>query len=229
MPRKGPAPKRPLVIDPVYGSPVVTQLINKVLLDGKKSVAEHIVYGALEGVREKTRATRSSCSSARWTMSHRRSRCVPPRRWCDLPGPRRGAPRAPDDARAPLAHRLLARSSREDDDRAPHERDPRRVQRPRCRGEASRGHAQDGRVQQGLRALPLVIPAPTGAAPPVRSSGRAGGASPEQPTRGNSRGTGCADGPHEGPQHRHHGSHRCRQDDDHRADPVLHRGQLQDR
>jgi small subunit ribosomal protein S7 len=54
MPRKGPAPKRPLVIDPVYGSPVVTQLINKVLLDGKKSTAEAIVYGALEGVREKT-------------------------------------------------------------------------------------------------------------------------------------------------------------------------------
>ena len=54
MPRKGPAPKRPLIVDPVYGSPVVTQLINKILLDGKKSVAEHIVYGALEGVREKT-------------------------------------------------------------------------------------------------------------------------------------------------------------------------------
>ena len=54
MPRKGPAPKRPLVIDPVYGSPVVTQLVNKILLDGKKSVAERIVYGALEGCREKT-------------------------------------------------------------------------------------------------------------------------------------------------------------------------------
>ena len=53
MPRKGPAPKRPLVIDPVYGSPVVTQLINKVLRDGKKSVAEAIVYGALEGVEAK--------------------------------------------------------------------------------------------------------------------------------------------------------------------------------
>ena len=39
MPRKGPAPKRPLVNDPVYGSALVTQLINKVLLDGKKSVA----------------------------------------------------------------------------------------------------------------------------------------------------------------------------------------------
>ena len=56
MPRKGPAPKRPLVIDPVYGSPVVTQLVNRVLLDGKKSVAQSIVYGALEGVREKTQS-----------------------------------------------------------------------------------------------------------------------------------------------------------------------------
>ena len=54
MPRKGPAPKRPLISDPVYGSPIVTQLINKVLLDGKKSVAEAIVYGALEGAAEKS-------------------------------------------------------------------------------------------------------------------------------------------------------------------------------
>ena len=54
MPRKGPAPKRPIVVDPVYGSPLVTQLVNKVLLDGKKSTAERIVYGALEGCREKT-------------------------------------------------------------------------------------------------------------------------------------------------------------------------------
>ena len=54
MPRKGPAPKRPLIADPVYGSPVVTQLINKILLDGKKTTAESIVYGALEGAREKT-------------------------------------------------------------------------------------------------------------------------------------------------------------------------------
>jgi len=54
MPRKGPAPKRPLVSDPVYGSPLVTQLINKVLVDGKKSTAERIVYGALEGARAKS-------------------------------------------------------------------------------------------------------------------------------------------------------------------------------
>lgn len=54
MPRKGPAPKRPLVNDPVYGSQLVTQLVNKILLKGKKSLAERIVYGALENAREKT-------------------------------------------------------------------------------------------------------------------------------------------------------------------------------
>ncbi|MFQ8870878.1 MAG: 30S ribosomal protein S7, partial [Varibaculum timonense] len=54
MPRKGPAPKRPLAVDPVYNSTIVTQLVNRVLLDGKKSLAERIVYGALEGVRERT-------------------------------------------------------------------------------------------------------------------------------------------------------------------------------
>ena len=54
MPRKGPAPKHPVVTDPVYGSPLVTSLINKVLVGGKRSVAERIVYGALEGCRAKT-------------------------------------------------------------------------------------------------------------------------------------------------------------------------------
>ncbi len=54
MPRKGPAPKRPVVNDPVYNSPLVTSLVNKVLLGGKKSTAERIVYGALEGCRDKT-------------------------------------------------------------------------------------------------------------------------------------------------------------------------------
>ena len=54
MPRKGPAPKRPVEIDPVYGSPLVTQLVNKVLVSGKKQVAERIVHTALEGCREKS-------------------------------------------------------------------------------------------------------------------------------------------------------------------------------
>ena len=54
MPRKGPAPKRPIDVDPVYGSQVVTQLVSKVLKDGKKQTAQRIVYTALEGCREKT-------------------------------------------------------------------------------------------------------------------------------------------------------------------------------
>jgi small subunit ribosomal protein S7 len=41
------------VVDPVYQSPLVTQLVNKILTDGKRSTAESIVYGALEGCREK--------------------------------------------------------------------------------------------------------------------------------------------------------------------------------
>ena len=54
MPRKGPVTKRPVVADPVYNSPVVTALINRVLLHGKRSTAESIVYNALEGTRTKT-------------------------------------------------------------------------------------------------------------------------------------------------------------------------------
>ena len=54
MPRKGPAPRHPVVADPVYNSPLVTQLISKILLNGKRQLAERIVYGALEGCREKT-------------------------------------------------------------------------------------------------------------------------------------------------------------------------------
>jgi small subunit ribosomal protein S7 len=54
MPRKGPAPKRPVVADPVYQAPIVSQLVNKVLVQGKKGLAERIVYGALAGVNQKS-------------------------------------------------------------------------------------------------------------------------------------------------------------------------------
>jgi small subunit ribosomal protein S7 len=50
MARKGRAQKRQIIADPVYGSVLVTQLVNKILKSGKKSLAEAIVYGALEGV-----------------------------------------------------------------------------------------------------------------------------------------------------------------------------------
>ncbi|HVA61178.1 MAG TPA: 30S ribosomal protein S7 [Mycobacteriales bacterium] len=54
MPRKGPAPRHPVLVDPVYNSPLVTTLVNKVLLRGKRSRAQSIVYEALEGCRAKT-------------------------------------------------------------------------------------------------------------------------------------------------------------------------------
>ncbi len=54
MPRRGTVTRREVLPDPVYNSKLVTQVINKVLLDGKKSTAEQIVYGALEIIREKT-------------------------------------------------------------------------------------------------------------------------------------------------------------------------------
>jgi small subunit ribosomal protein S7 len=54
MPRKGPAPRRELVADPIYRSVQVTQLINKVMLHGKRSVAETIVYDAMKSIEAKT-------------------------------------------------------------------------------------------------------------------------------------------------------------------------------
>ena len=54
MPRRGEVQVREVEADAVYGSPLVTQVINKIMLDGKKSIAEQIVYGALETVGTKT-------------------------------------------------------------------------------------------------------------------------------------------------------------------------------
>ena len=56
MPRKGPAQRRELMPDPIYRSLLVTQLVNKVMLHGKRSVAEKIVYDALKMVEEKSGA-----------------------------------------------------------------------------------------------------------------------------------------------------------------------------
>ena len=54
MPRKGHVPKREVMPDPIYGDVVVTKLINIIMLDGKKGIAQAIVYGAFEIVKEKT-------------------------------------------------------------------------------------------------------------------------------------------------------------------------------
>ncbi len=54
MPRRGFVPKRDVLPDPLYNSKLVTKLINSIMLDGKKGIAQKIVYGAFEIVSEKT-------------------------------------------------------------------------------------------------------------------------------------------------------------------------------
>ena len=56
MPRKGPAQRREMTPDPVYRSLLVTQLVNKIMLHGKKSIAENIVYDAMKMIETKTGA-----------------------------------------------------------------------------------------------------------------------------------------------------------------------------
>ncbi|HJR23923.1 MAG TPA: 30S ribosomal protein S7 [Acidimicrobiales bacterium] len=54
MPRKGPAPRREVMPDPIYGSVLVTKIVNKILVRGKRSTAERIVYDALAEIEQKT-------------------------------------------------------------------------------------------------------------------------------------------------------------------------------
>ena len=158
MPRKGPAPKRPLVNDPVYGSQLVTQLVNKVLLDGKKSLAERIVYGALEQARDKT-GTDPVVTLKRALDNVKPALEVRSRRvgGATYQVPVEVRPETVDHAGTALAGQLLEGTPRKDHGRAPGERDPRRQQWPGCRRQTTRGHPQDGRGQPRLRALPLVI------------------------------------------------------------------------
>ena len=54
MPRRGNVPKREILPDPIYGSVLVTKLVNSIMLDGKKGVAQKGVYGAFDIIKEKT-------------------------------------------------------------------------------------------------------------------------------------------------------------------------------
>ena len=143
MSRKGPVQEaRQLLPDPIYGSTVVAQLINKILLDGKKSIAEDIVYSALDMVKEKTdqepvAVLKRALDNIRPSLEVR-SRRVGGATY-QVPVEVKPAPR--QHAVAALADRLLPRPSREDHGRASRQRDPRRLQRPRCFCQAPRGYS----------------------------------------------------------------------------------------
>ena len=81
MPRKGHTQKRDILADPLYNNKVVTKLINNIMLDGKKGVAQKIVYGAFDRVAEKTekpaievRADRRQALALRWLTMFSRKR-----------------------------------------------------------------------------------------------------------------------------------------------------------
>src|ERR1700754_4015040 len=99
MPRRAEITPRMPDPDPVYSSQLVSQLTNRVMVDGKKSVAEKLVYDALETV-----GARSGTPPVE---------ALAPRRRRQLPGSRRGPAAPRSHARDPLARPVRARSSRE--------------------------------------------------------------------------------------------------------------------
>src|SRR6266851_5408486 len=80
MPRKGPAPRRDLLPDPIYRSVLITQIVNKILERGKRSLAERIVYQALDIIKDRTEGDplavvkRAVTLSIRWLVGYSRQR-----------------------------------------------------------------------------------------------------------------------------------------------------------
>ena len=139
MPRRAAANRREVQPDAVYNNRLVTQLINKVLLDGKKATAERIVYTAFEIVAEKSEGGDALAAFKKAMDNVKPTLEVKPKR---VGG---ATYQVPDGGQLPSFHRsghpldrqLLPRSQREDHGRASRQRDPRRLQRPgRFRQEA---------------------------------------------------------------------------------------------
>ena len=157
MPRRADITPRELEADPVHGSKLVTQFINAVMLDGKRSTAERLVYDALAIVAEKTGKAARRGARGRRQDGHARARgSLPPRRRRELPGARRGAAAPRPHARDPLARPVLARAAREGDAAEDRRRADGRDQLAGRRIQEEGRHLPDGAGQQGLRALPLV-------------------------------------------------------------------------
>ena len=132
VPRRGNVPKREILPDPVYNSVLVTKLINGVMLDGKKGVAQKVVYDAFDLIQKKL--DRNPLE----VFTEALNNIMPA---LEVKARRVGGAtyQVPIEVRRQRDH-------------------GRREQHRRLRQEA-RGYAQDGRVQQGLRPLSLVISA----------------------------------------------------------------------
>ena len=139
MPRRGNVPKREILPDPMYGSVLVTRLVNNVMLDGKKGVAQKVVYAAFDQIKEKTGKDPVE------VFTQAMDNIMPSLEV-----------KARHHAGPSVADHLFPRPERTHHGGASCRRDHgrRREQRSGC--EKARGHAQAGRGQQGVRALPLV-------------------------------------------------------------------------
>ena len=123
MPRRAAASIRPVEPDPVHRSKLVQQVINKVMLDGKKSTAERIVYDALAIIAERTGRDPVEYARAVDQGADAAARGpLPPRRRRDLPGARRGPGAPRPHPRRPLARRVRPPAPREVDGPAPRQR-----------------------------------------------------------------------------------------------------------
>ena len=157
MPRRAEITPRTLLRDPVYESVLVTQVVNRVMLDGKKSVAEQIVYRALESVGQKTgqnpvEVLERAVKSVTPVLEVRSRRVGGANYQVPIEVPQRRA--------RTLAVRWLVTFSRQrrekDASREARRRDPGRHQPAGRRVQAQGRHVPDGAGQQGLRALPVV-------------------------------------------------------------------------
>ena len=156
MPRRGNVPKREILPDPIYNSVLVTKLVNSIMLDGKKGVAQKVVYGAFDIVKEQT--GKEPLEVFTTAMDN-----IMPS--LEVKARRVGGAtyQVPMDVRPVrrqtlgLRWLLLSRPQRADHGRAPGQRDHGCCQQHRQRREEAGRHSQDGRVQQGFRPFPLVI------------------------------------------------------------------------
>ncbi len=158
MPRRGNVPKREVLPDPLYNSVLVTKLVNSIMLDGKKGVSQKVVYGAFDIIKEKTgKDPLEVFTTALENIMP--SLEVKARR---VGGATYQVPiEVRPERRQTLGLRWLTTYARNRSEKtmrgAPGRRDHGCRQQPRLRGQEARGYPQDGRVQQGFRALPLVV------------------------------------------------------------------------
>ena len=162
MPRRGNIARRDVLPDPLYNSKLVTRLINNIMLDGKKGVAQKIVYGAFDIVKEKTgkdplEAFEQAMENIMPVLEVKARR---------VGGATYQVPmEVRPERRQTLGLRWLTTYSRNRSEKTDGSetgwRDHGRYERPGRRLQEARGYPQDGRGQQGFCPLQMVIPATT--------------------------------------------------------------------